>query len=129
MNERETIDAAIAAWNERGVDAFLEFIAPDVEWHAPPGFLEGEVFHGRAALAPQMREQFGSVFKNSKTELRDAVEGPNGWLVAAHQTAEHGATKVEWQGWYVVHIDNGLLKRMWVFMDREPALQQAGLDG
>ena len=37
---------------------------------------------------------------------------------------------VEWQGVVRgVDIENGLLKRMWVFMDREPALQQAGLDG
>ena len=128
MNDRETIDAAIAAWNEDGVDGFMEFMAPDVEWHAPPGFLEGEVFNSKAALLPQMREQFGSVFKNSRTELRDVVHGPHGWLVAAHQTSEYGATQIEWLAWYVVQIDHGLLKRMWVFMDREPAVRQAGLD-
>ena len=129
MTDEEAIQAAVAAWNEAGVDAFLEFMAPDVEWHAPPGFLEGDVFHGRDALAPVMREQFGSVFTDSRMELRDAIECPNGWLFVGHQTARHGGTEVEWQGWYVVEIEDGLVRRMWVFMDREPAERQAGLRG
>ena len=128
MNDREAIDAATAAWNERGTDAFLEFMAPDVEWHAPPGFLEGEVFRGREALVPVMREQFGSIFQNSHMDLHDAVRGPRGWLISGLQTSEHSGTKVEWQAWFVVDIDDGLVRRMWVFMDREPALRQAGLD-
>ena len=129
MTDREAIDAAVAAWNERGPDGFLEFMAPDVEWHAPPGFLEGDVFRGRDALAPLLREQFGSVFTDARMELREAIECPHGWLIEGHQTARHGGTEVDWQGWYVVHIENGLVQRMWVFMDREPAERQAGLHG
>ena len=126
--DEEAIQAAITAWNESGPDAFLEFMAPDVEWHAPPGFLEGDVFHGREALVPVMREQFGSVFTDSRMELREAMRCPKGWLIAGHQTARHASgPEVEWQAWYVVDLEGGLVKRMWVFMDREPAERQAGL--
>jgi hypothetical protein len=82
-----------------------------------------------ATLAPVMREQFGSVFTDSRTELREATKCPRGWLIAGRHTARHASgTEVEWQAWYVVHLEDGLVKRMWVFMDREPAERQAGLD-
>jgi len=41
MSEEEQVQRILAAWN-RGIDAFVEFLAPDVEWCAPPGFPEGE---------------------------------------------------------------------------------------
>ena len=130
MNDREAIDAAVAAWNEGGPDAFLEHLAPDVEWHAAEGFPEGTVWHDRESLAPVMREQFGSVFTGARIELQEAVEGPGGWLVGGRQSAVHDSgVEVDWVSWFVVHLEDGLVRRIWLFMDREPALRQAGLDG
>ena len=36
----------VAAWN-KGVDEFVALMTPDVEFHAPPDFPEGDVWHGR----------------------------------------------------------------------------------
>jgi hypothetical protein len=130
MNERELIDAAIAAWNDGGPEAFLEYLAPDVEWHAPPEFPDGAVWHDRDSLAPEMREQFGTggVFTGSTMELVEAIPAPHGWLVEGRQRGEHASgMEVGWRVWFVAQLEDGLLKRMWVFMDREPALRKAGL--
>ena len=34
MREEEAVNVALVAWNS-GIDAFIERLAPDVEWHAP----------------------------------------------------------------------------------------------
>ena len=41
MSEEQAIRDAMEAWSERGIDGLLELVAPDVEWHAPPGFTGG----------------------------------------------------------------------------------------
>ena len=130
MNDREAIDAAIAAWNESGVDAFLEFLAPDIEWHAPPEWPGGEVWRDRESVALAMRDQFGpgGVFPSFTMELLEAKPAPNGWLIESRQRAEHtSGVDVGWQAWFVAQIENAQVRRIWVFMDREPALRQAGL--
>jgi ketosteroid isomerase-like protein len=130
MNEREAIDAAVAAWNEGGVDAFLKFLAPDVEWHAPPEFPGGEIWHDRESLAPVMRDQFGpgGVFSTFSMELLEAQPAPHGWLIESRQRAGHASgMDLDWRTWFVAQIENAQVKRIWVFMDREPAERKAGL--
>ena len=84
MSDEDVIRGAIDAWNEGGVDAFMEHVTADVEWHAPQGFPEGEVWAGRDAVAGALKEQFGAVFSSGRVEVRSVTRGPGGWLLAAH---------------------------------------------
>ena len=129
MNEEQAIRAAMDAWSDRGIDGLLELVAPDVEWHAPPGFTEGEVWHGRDAVAPVLREQFDSVFKMVRLEPTETVRGPGGWLVGGRVFATHDSgMALDWTSYAVLQFERGLVKRVWVFADREPAARQAGID-
>ena len=130
MSEREAIEAAIAAWNEGGPDAFVALLPPDVEWHAPPGFLQGEMWTDRDELGKELREQFASVFTNGHVDLLDVEQGPNGWLICARQSGAHASgIEMEWQTFMVVQFDDGVAKRIWIFFERDEALRQAGIDG
>ena len=50
MSEEQVIRDAVAAWNEGGVDAFLERVSPGIEWRPPPGFPQGDLWLGRDEL-------------------------------------------------------------------------------
>jgi hypothetical protein len=129
MSEEQAIRDAMAAWSDRGVDGLLEVVAPDVEWHAPPGFLEGEVWYGRDAVAPVLREQFDSIFKMVRLELAEMVRGPGGWLIGGRVFASHDSgMNLDWTSYAVALFERDLVKKVWVFVDREPAARQAGID-
>jgi hypothetical protein len=130
MSEEKLIRDAIEAWKERGIEGLLDLVAPDVEWHAPPGFIEGEVWHGRDAVAPVLREQFGSVFRMVQLEPAEIVRAPGGWLIGGRVFAAHDSgMNLDWTSYAVVQFEGQLVKRIWVFADRESAALQAGLDG
>jgi len=78
VKDEEVIHAAFGAWNEGGFEAFLEYLAPDVEWHPPPGYPEGDVWHGREAIAKDWKEQFDSVFSETSVVIEELVEAPRG---------------------------------------------------
>ena len=79
MSEEQLIRDAFDAWNEGGPEAFSKLLPPDIEWHAPPQFPDGGVWHDRESLTDELHEQFGSVFTPGHVELLDATAGPR-WL-------------------------------------------------
>jgi len=131
MSDEDVIRGAIDAWNEGGVDAFMEHVTPDVEWHAPQGFPEGEVWAGRDAVAGALKEQFGTVFSSGRVEVRSVTRGPGGWLVAAHHAVEGQASGMDlaWSVYLVLELEGGLIRRMRAFLERDAGLRQAGIHG
>ncbi len=130
MSERETIDAGMTAWNEGGPDGFMKLLPPDIEWHAPPGFPQGELWTDRDALGEELREQFTSIFTSSHIEVLDVEHGPKGWLIAARQSAAHASgLDLDWQTFMVLQFENEVPRRIWIFFERAQAIKQAGLDG
>ena len=128
MAEEEAIRAAVAAWNT-GVDEFVALMSPDVELHAPPGFPDGNTWHGRDEVGAVLREMFGSVFKDVRYDVHDLTHGPGGWLLHARESVQQErGMKLEWEEFTVIQLEGGLICGVWVFYDREAALEQAGLD-
>ena len=130
MREEEVIRAAFAAWSRGGFDAFLEYLAPDVEWHAPPNYPEGDVWHGREALAKDWRDQFDSVFSELRAEPLELFRAPRGWYAVVRSTAraEASGIDVEWQVFFVLRLEDGRFKKAWLFLDEGDARERAGLD-
>jgi ketosteroid isomerase-like protein len=54
LTDEEIIRRSQAAWNERGLDGFLEYLAPDVTWHAPD-YLEGDEWNDRDSFEKAWR--------------------------------------------------------------------------
>ena len=129
MSEEQLIRAAFDAWNEGGPEAFSKLLPPDIEWHAPPQFPDGGVWHDRESLADELHEQFGSVFTPGHVELLDDDAGPR--RLAGRRPAERSARRLracEWMSFMVLQFEDGVPKRVWVFLDREPAMRLAGID-
>jgi ketosteroid isomerase-like protein len=129
MSEEDVIRAAVAAWNEGGVDAFLEHVAPDVEWRHPSGFPQGDVWLGREELSREMHDQFDEVYDPGTVFVKSLERGPDAWLITARHTthARSSGMQLKWVAWYVWTIVNGLIRRSRIFLDREAAEREAGL--
>ena len=127
MNEEEVIRTAMDAWNERGFGAFAEHLAPDVVWHAPPDYPEGDVWRGRDAIVKAWQAQYDSVFSESHTEITELTEAPRGWFVALRAVAKAHGSELEWQSFFVGRVESELWQELWVFNDRDAAERQAGL--
>jgi ketosteroid isomerase-like protein len=129
MSDEGAIRGAIDAWNERGVDAFLEHVSPDIEWRPPAGFPQGDVWLGRDELSREMHDQFDELYDSGTVDVRSVEPGPGGWLIAVrHSThARSSGMELKWAAWYVWTIEDGLIRRSRIFLDREAAEQEAGL--
>jgi len=128
-DEEDVIRRSVGAWNDGGVDAFLEHVAPGVEWRHPPGFPQGDVWLGRDELSREMHDQFDEVYEPGTVEVRTIVRGPEAWLVEARHTTRSRASGMDlrWPAWYVWTIEDALITRSLVFLEREAAESAAGL--
>jgi ketosteroid isomerase-like protein len=121
--------AGIAAWNERGIDGFVERLAPDVVWHSPD-YIEGTEWHGREVLLDAWRLQFDSVFEDVRVELEEFEEGSGGSLTAVRCRGRARGTGMElkWHSYFVTSIEGDLITDLYVYNQREDARRAAGLD-
>ena len=131
MSDEQVIRGAIDSWNAGGVDAFMDHVTPDIEWHAPQGFPEGEHWHGRDAVAGALSDQFKAVFTSGRVKIRSMKPGPGGWLVAIHHAVEGQASgmDLEWSVYVVFALEGDRIRKMSAFLKRDDALREAGLDG
>jgi hypothetical protein len=130
VSDEAALRKAIDAWNTGGVDAFMEHVTADVEWHPPPGFLEGELFRGRDAVGAALGDQFGAVFTSGRLKVLEVIEAPNGWFIAAHHSVEGQASGMDlaWPVFLLLEFDGELISGIWAFLEREQAERQAGID-
>jgi ketosteroid isomerase-like protein len=129
MSDEDVIRAAVDAWNGGGVDAFLDYVAPGVEWRHPPGFPQGDVWLGKDELSREMHDQFDELYDPGTVLVKSIVRGSDGWLIAVRHTTRARASGMElkWAAWYVWTIEDGLIIRSLIFLDRREAEQEAGV--
>jgi ketosteroid isomerase-like protein len=131
MSDEDVIRAAVAAWNEGGVDAFLEYVTDDIEWRHPTGFPEGDLWCGRDELRSQLHDQFDVVFDAGTVEVVSITRAPQGWLVPIRHSvkAQTSHMDLQWAAWFLMTVEGDLIKENRVFLDREQAEQAAGIEG
>jgi ketosteroid isomerase-like protein len=119
---------ALVSWNEGGIDAFAEHMAPDAIWHAPD-YVEGTEWHGPDALVKDWHEQFDSVFESVDVELEQIEHGPERLLgrVRTHGRVRDGGMELDWHSYFVVTVADDRFTELWVFNDRDAARTTAGL--
>ena len=102
------------------MDAFLEYVSPDVRWHHPPGFPEGDLWCGRDELRGMLHEQFDAVFDAGTVDIQSFTRAPQGCLVAFHHSvqAQTSGMDLDWAAWFVMTVEDGLITQAQVFLDR-----------
>jgi ketosteroid isomerase-like protein len=121
----------VEAFNRRDVDAFVATLSPDVEWEDSVFWTEPvRTYRGRA----EFREWFNRVvvepWESIHIEVEEITEAPDDRVFAGSQlTARGKGSGVDTQihAWTVLWLTNGKITRRQVFLDRDQALEAAGL--
>jgi ketosteroid isomerase-like protein len=126
----EIVLQQIEAANRRDIDAVAALVSPEVEWEDAVFFSEPvRVYRGRA----EFREWVNRVLEPWKSLHLEAEEiteaGDDRVLVGTLITARGKGSGVETRirVWVVIWIANGKITRRRVFLDRDDALEAAGL--
>jgi ketosteroid isomerase-like protein len=123
----ETYGRLIAAFNEGGTDAALEFFAEDAELYDPD--LPGNApVRGRQAVGEMLRQMMSG---NESTEVRGFEVLPAGDRVVAlthtYARGHGGAPEVEVRDGHILTFRDGKVAYWRMYTDRNEALADAGL--
>jgi ketosteroid isomerase-like protein len=129
MSDEQLIRRAVDAWNDGGVDAFLEYVSDDIEWRHPTGFPEGDLWCGREELRRQLHDQFDAVFDAGTVAVESITRAPRGWFVPIRHSvqAQTSGMDLQWEAWFLMTVEDGLITGNRVFLNREQAEQAAEL--
>jgi ketosteroid isomerase-like protein len=125
----ETIRVAFAAYNRGDVDAAVADFAPDCEYIAT-GALPGA---GRVSRGPEGYKQFvgwlRSEFDDARIDVHELVEAGDEVLVSMtiRGRGRRSGVPTNWDIWQVWTLRDGKVVRGKGFMNREEALEAAGL--
>ena len=127
----EAFKRAVEANNRRDVEAFLEELDPEVEWHPGlPALLGGEATVGRGHEGARelLRDVYDAlaVFHLEISEIRDLGDRIVAIGRMRARGRESGAeTESPWH--YVVQYENGKATLIRTYLERKEALDAAGL--
>jgi ketosteroid isomerase-like protein len=110
-------------------DALLSLWDDDVEFEEDPRFPEAGIYRGRAAVAAYF-DSFKSLFETFDFEVEDIIDaGDDRVLMLVRESVRGLGSGVDTQmrsGW-IMRIRDGKVVRVRPYVEREEALQAAGL--
>ena len=121
----ELVRRCVSSWIRGELDP-QEFWAEDIEWHAAPEEPDagGPVLRGRESVYETVTgwfEDFGPI----DTEVTELLDCGNDVLVCARIRLEG---TVAWNpGYHLYTVTDGKVRSVRVFLDRDQALEAAGL--
>jgi len=125
----EIMRRAIKAFSDEGVDAALEYCDPEIEWWAPPEWLEDRLYKGHEGvreLAAFWSQQFDQ-YQLDREKFIDL--GDDQVLALLHQRGriKGSRNRIEQPIGYIAHIREGKLTEVHVYFSWEATLEAAGL--
>jgi hypothetical protein len=130
QDEIALIGEAWREWNETGVNAVARFLHQEIEWIDPPQLPGAETHLGREAVTTFLREWEGTMRVVSLSfEVEEIIPAGDDYLVvsAAEGVSEGGVPIPPHHWFHLIRIEDGLLRRAQLFLDREEAMNAAGL--
>jgi ketosteroid isomerase-like protein len=123
----EVVKRAIAALNVRDVDAYLEICAPEVELHSPIAGLEGANV-GEAGV----REFFANVEEATtafviEIESLQPVDERRVLAMVRFEMESPGGFALTQEAANLYEVEDGKLRRVQAYLDRDEGLRAAGL--
>ena len=121
--------SAVHAFNEGGVEAALEFFDPNLEWVAPPEWLEDQVYGGHEGLR-RLSTQWTHLFDDYQLEpVRSMDVGEDQVVLLLQQRGRirGSGDPVESPIGYVAEIREGLVARVSIYFSWEATLEAAGI--
>ena len=121
--------SAIDGFNRGGVESALPFLDPEIEWRAPPEWLEDSVYRGHEGIR-RLSAHWTELFDQYRLELDRVVDAGGDRaviLLNQHGKIRNSADRVEAPIGYVVETRGGLVTRVDIFFSWEQTLEAAGL--
>jgi ketosteroid isomerase-like protein len=128
----EGFKRAIDAGNRRDIDAMLEELDPEVEWHpALLASLEGQptVYRGREGVQEWMQELY-EAFAEVHIDIAEIRDLGDRLIAIGRIRARGGASRAETESPFawVIEAKNGKATRVRGYLDPKEALEAAGLE-
>jgi ketosteroid isomerase-like protein len=118
------------AWNDGGIDALLEYLDPDVEWHPAAESLEADIYRGHDGVR-DYAGRIGEVFADIRIEPLEVIEVDEDRVIAVSRWVGGGTeSEMEIDAKWAALISVGPNKkivRFETFTDKAQALAAAGL--
>ena len=110
------------------VETLRGFLDTDIEWHEDPSFPEAGVYCGIEACAEYAR-QFTNEFSEIRYEVRETTDACGGLIANMLIQGRGGASGVEFNlsAWWAFTIRDRKIVRCFAYLDRDRALEAAGL--
>jgi ketosteroid isomerase-like protein len=119
---------AILGWNERGVDALVEVLDPEIEWHPPRESMEPGIYRGHDGVRNYLG-RLRSVFEEQHVESVDVTSVDDEVVLAivriAGTSAKFGKIDAQWA--WLITIRDGRAIHVATFVDQQAAERVAGL--
>ena len=130
---QENVEVArqhIEAYNRGAVDALVALVSPDVDWEDSVFWSESaRVYRGKA----EVRGWFNKVmepWESFHIEVEEITEAVDDRVLVGGLLTTRGkgsGVETEVRGWFVLWIADCKITRRQVFLDRNAALEAAGL--
>jgi ketosteroid isomerase-like protein len=121
--------SAIEAFNQGGVESALAFLDPEIEWRAPPEWLEDPVYRGHDGIR-RLAAYWTELFDQYRLELVRIVEaGDDKVVILLNQLGQirGSGDRIEGPIGYVAEVRGGLVTRVDIYFSWERTLEAAGV--
>jgi ketosteroid isomerase-like protein len=124
----ESVERFLKLHNRRQIDAWVEMMAPDVEWHVDPEDPDTTVFRG-----PEAVKRYGLTWAEMmdvKVEVREIFEASDNRVVAWTRIESRGGLSGASAGMdlaFIFKLRDGLVARVQETQDKREALEAVGL--
>jgi ketosteroid isomerase-like protein len=124
-----------AAFNRRDLDVVVQLLDPAIEFEAPRSLVGGylppdmpTVEHGRQGYL-RMFERLFEVWDDLALRPEEVIDFGDRVLIATHMTGhgQHSGVAVDTRVFQVLTLRSGMIVRQRDFVDRDAALEAAGL--
>jgi ketosteroid isomerase-like protein len=122
---------AIEAFNETGVETALPYLHPEIEWVAPPEWLEDRLYKGHDGIR-RLSAYWTQLFDEYRVMPQRVMDAGDGRVVLLLQQEGRiigSGDRVESPLGYLVEIRDTLVARVEIFFSWEATLEAAGLSG
>ena len=125
----EIVRRFIDAWSEHDRPEMAKYLDPDAVFHSAITNVVGETFHGRDQIVGVF-DRWEEEWSEIHWEIDELIDVDESKVVSLHRVIAtgraSGVTTVRELGG-VIEIRDGLVVSQWIYLDRDEALEAAGL--
>ena len=121
---------AAAAYNERGSEAVIEFLDPDIEWHTRPDLPDSGTYRGQDGFR-RLISRFEEVMDDIYMEAGDVIDAGEQVIVRLRWGGRGKSSGVEFEEneeTWILAVRDGKIVRVDEYATKEAALKAAGIE-